>query len=126
MTEDAVQAERGFPRRRRLTEATCFKRVFAGAIKIGGQYFTVLCLPNGDTEARLGMAVSKRCAPRAVDRNRLKRQVRESFRLEHARLPGVDIVVLAKPAARQADNAQLRKALGRQWQRLSERCASSS
>ena len=49
--------------------------------------------------ARLGLIVSKRMLPRAVDRNRAKRVIRESFR--HAvELPAMDIVVrVAVPAA---------------------------
>ncbi|MEM6710277.1 MAG: ribonuclease P protein component, partial [Pseudomonadota bacterium] len=46
--------------------------------------------PNG---ARLGLVVAKRVLPRAVDRNQVKRQIREAFRLWHARLPSVDLVV---------------------------------
>jgi|GEM_PF-3976772 len=42
--------------------------------------------------ARLGMAVAKKCAKRAVDRNRLKRLARESFRQHKHSLAGFDIV----------------------------------
>jgi len=49
--------------------------------------------PNGLAQARLGIIASRKVAPRAVDRNRARRLVREAFRAVRARLGGVDIVV---------------------------------
>ncbi len=62
--------------------------------------------------ARLGITVSKRVDKRAVGRNRVRRQIRETFRLARATLPPGDYVVLAKPEAAKADNAALRRELG--------------
>lgn len=67
--------------------------------------------------ARLGLAVSKRAAKRAVDRSRLKRLARESFRREST-LVGCDVVVIARPAAAGATNAELRASLGAHFERL--------
>ena len=53
----------------------------------------VYVLPNGLTHARIGIIASKRVAPRAVDRNRAKRLVREVFRAMRQRLSGIDVVV---------------------------------
>jgi ribonuclease P protein component len=44
-------------------------------------------------EARLGLLVSKREARSAVARNRIKRRIREAFRLEQAGLAGLDVLV---------------------------------
>ena len=49
--------------------------------------------PNDGSHARIGIIASKRVAPRAVDRNRAKRLVREAFRKLRHRLGGVDVVV---------------------------------
>ena len=49
--------------------------------------------PEGNTEARLGLVVAKKLLKRAVDRNKVKRVVREQFRLRLAGLPAVDLVV---------------------------------
>lgn len=56
--------------------------------------------PEGNSEARLGLVVAKKLLKRAVDRNKVKRVVREHFRLRLAGLPPVDLVVrlAAKPA----------------------------
>ncbi len=56
--------------------------------------------PEGNTEARLGLVVGKKLLKRAVDRNTVKRVVRDHFRRCRAELPAVDLVVrlAAKPA----------------------------
>ena len=75
---------------------------------------------------RLGLAISRKSAPRAVDRNRIKRLIRESFRRGQAMRCAADLVVLGRPPARTADNATLVRSLRRHWTRLQERlCASS-
>lgn len=53
----------------------------------------VYARPNGLVHARIGIIASKRVAPRAVDRNRAKRLVREVFRAMRYRLTGTDVVV---------------------------------
>lgn len=47
-------------------------------------------------EARLGMVVAKRHVKAAVARNRIKRFIREAFRLQQRRLAGLDIVVVVR------------------------------
>ena len=57
------------------------------------------------------MAVSKRVDKRAVARNRLRRQIKEVFRLERTRLPAGDYVFVAKPGASERTAAQCRDEL---------------
>jgi len=56
-------------------------------------YFQVLARPNEQGFARLGMIVSKRLFPHAVDRNRMRRRIREAFRRMAVDLPALDMVV---------------------------------
>lgn len=114
-------AGRRFTRSARLTDAKQYKQVFAGAERRGDRYFTVLSIANDVGAARLGMAVPRRQLPRAVDRNRLKRLIRESFRHHRAGMANRDIVVLVKADAQRAGNAELTSALARHWRRLSPR-----
>ncbi len=79
--------------------------------------FTVLYKKNGEPEARLGLAISKKHCRLAVGRNRLKRIVRESFRHHRADLGGLDVVVLNQPAAMRASNKVLFDSLHEHWQR---------
>ena len=68
--------------------------------------------------ARLGIAVSKRNLRLAVERNRIKRLVRESFRTSDIRDLSLDIVVLPRNAVRDADPARLRRTLQQRWDSL--------
>jgi ribonuclease P protein component len=76
-----------------------------------------LARPNDLEKARLGLAMSRRAAKRAVDRNKLKRLARESFR-QQRQLPMMDFVVMARPGAAAATKAELRESLDRHFQRL--------
>ena len=64
--------------------------------------------------ARLGMLVSRKHAASAVERNRIKRCIREAFRLEQGRLGALDVLVRppygAKPSAHMI--SRLRAILG--------------
>lgn len=56
--------------------------------------------PNIRDTARLGIVVAKKLARRAVDRNLVKRIVREGFRLSRGQLPRLDLVIrLNRPLA---------------------------
>ena len=79
--------------------------------------FTVLCMPNGSLEPRLGLAIGKKHCRLASNRNRLKRIVRESFRQNRHDLGGLDVVVLNQPGAAKADNRQLFASLAGHWRR---------
>lgn len=86
-------------RQARLVVKADFDRVFAENQRARTDYLTVMARPNAVGHPRLGMIVAKRLLVRAVDRNRVKRCVRESFRQVLADLPACDFVVrlIAKP-----------------------------
>lgn len=113
-----------FTRSQRLQDPAEFRYVFEDPVHAGDRLVTVLGRANGRACARLGLAVARRRIPRAVARNTFKRIVRESFRANQALLAGLDIVVLPKPAAADADRAQLRASIDRQWETLRQRAAS--
>lgn len=85
-------------RQQRLRTRADFDRVFRRGARLDGRLFTLIVTANGGPHDRLGLAVSRRVGP-AVVRNRVRRILRESFRLlPPAERPGVDLVVVAKPA----------------------------
>lgn len=115
-----------FPRSARLLRPAQFRQVFADAERVSDRYFTVLGIGNDHGQARLGLAISRRAARKAVARNRIKRIIRESFRQRRASLPAIDIVVMARPVAADVERGELHRALDKLWQRLVKRCATSS
>lgn len=57
---------------------------------------------------RLGIAISRKCSPRAVTRNRIKRAIREVFRTRKQALGGLDLVFLGQPGVAGKNAAELR------------------
>lgn len=115
--------QRRFPRAHRLTKPAEFRFVFAENQRAGDRYCTLLARPSGLPQARLGLAIAKRRVRLGVDRNRIKRLIRESFRHNQHLVEGLDIVAMARDGAGSADPKELRASLDRQWQRLAKRCA---
>jgi ribonuclease P protein component len=113
------------PRSARLLKPTEFNRVFETNAGSPDACFRVIARPSRQPETRLGIAVSKKVDKKATARNRIKRVVRESFRLWRARVSpedgrSMDIVVLARPASATICNRQLYRSLEQHWTRLSQ------
>ena len=99
----------------KLLTADSYKNVFANAQRFGNYSFTLLARENKLAHPRLGLAISKKCAKRAVDRNRIKRIIRESFRINQHKLPCVDIIAMCKTSAVKLDKQEVRKQIDQQW-----------
>jgi ribonuclease P protein component len=117
---------RCFDRRSRLGKSSEFQRVFDGkTVQLSAGGLSVLACGNECDHARLGLVVSSRVARRAVARNRIKRVIRESFRLQRPRLKGWDVVVIARTGAVRQSNGELFASLEGHWKKL-EQCARPS
>lgn len=115
-----------FPPHVRLRKPADYKKVFADPLKFSDKYFTLLVIVNEQAHSRLGLAIAKKNIRKAVDRNILKRAIRESFRMNQQQLGTVDIVVLAKKDALHVPLALLRGSLQKHWLKIISRCNSSS
>lgn len=111
---------------KRLRSKLQFDAIYASGRRIDDRFFGLRVMPNGLAHPRIGLAVAVKTAGTGAERNRLRRIVRESFRLAQHTLPAVDIVVGAKNPTREAPSANLRASLATLWQRVATACASSS
>jgi ribonuclease P protein component len=96
---NAPPARQRFPKSARLLKRAEFRRVYDEGQRRNGSTFAVFYRPNGLAETRLGVTVPTRVGG-AVLRNRVKRRLRELFRLNRERFPiGWDIVLNPREAA---------------------------
>ncbi len=89
--------------------------------RYGNGFFGVIANGNDKGWPRLGLAVAVRASGGAVERNRLRRIIRESFRLHQRELPSVDLIVSARSAARNAPPAELRSSLEGLWKTVASK-----
>jgi ribonuclease P protein component len=109
------QPARGLAQKLRLRSGRELREIARTCRPDRDTLFSVHMRPNSLGHARMGMTVSRRVSTKAVVRNRIKRCVRENFRMQQTALAGLDLVVVARPPAASADNATLRESLEHHW-----------
>ena len=109
----------------RLKKPSQFQNVYQSKQWGGSKYFTfnVLAddqaiLDNSQKQAVLGVTVSKKVSKRAVDRNRIKRQIREFFRHQQSELHNANIIITAKPHCIKADDKARQESLAELWTKV--------
>lgn len=111
-----------FTKSMRLLNSKDFQTVFDDApLRTSHQHFLFLARINSLDSPRLGLVIAKKHIRHAVDRNRMKRLIRETFRSKQQQLKGLDVIVLARKGMNDVTNAVLIEHLNGQWDRLIRR-----
>jgi ribonuclease P protein component len=118
-------AGHGFTRPQRILKTVQFDAVYARRRRVVDDCFSVNVAPNELGHARLGLSIGGKAVGNSVQRNRVKRVVRESFRHVAPGMGGYDLIVGARNGARTAHNARLRESLDGLWKEIRKRCAVS-
>jgi ribonuclease P protein component len=121
-----VPGARPRPGRVRLSRSADFDRVFRHGRSHAGRELVLYVFPRGESERpRLGLSVSRKVGG-AVQRNKVKRLLREAFDLEGGRLPaGTDVVVVARHEANALAEREGLAGIRRALSQLVERVADS-
>lgn len=107
-----------FPSSFRLKTKNQFRNIFHDAQRISGDYFLFFFKANTLGCPRLAIIVSKRSVRNAVDRNRLKRIIKESFRLHQHLISGYDVLIIVSKSIGRINNKELFQCLKKQWLQL--------
>jgi len=115
----------GFSPEYRLLREDGFTHVIRAEI-IANKFFKIFYINNKKSHGRLGISSSKKLLPRAIDRNRAKRTVRETFRQHNIKACKLDVVVMMKSAYVQTPNLNLKKdSLVALLSQVERKCANS-
>lgn len=104
----------GLPKHVRLLNKADYNRVFSKSVKVSNSHFLLLIHKTSNPYSRLGLVISKKVDKRAVQRNRIKRISRESFR-NYGFHNHCDYVVLARPKTTHLANNDLFESLNQLW-----------
>jgi ribonuclease P protein component len=112
-----------FRKHQHLRKAADFARVYALRCVVRGPHLTIFGMSNQSDFLRVGLSVSKKKHGNAVHRNRLKRLLREAFRLSCEGLPGGLDLVLIPAEANTATVDDFRQAIVQGVRKLSRKLA---
>lgn len=109
-----------FPPSRRLKTPAEFKHVWTAGRRLSGDSLTIANCRNNLDHPRLGISLSKKRIRNAVDRNRLKRLARETFRHIQHQLGGQDCILTAYPGIDALPHSEQHQHFEALWKRLAD------
>lgn len=117
-----IAVDYSFDKSLRLLNAGDYQAVFdQSRLKVSTPELLFLAHSNGIDRPRLGLVIAKKNVRLAVQRNRIKRIVRETFRMQQGHLKGIDVIVLARRGVDQLDNQALHSTCKQLWHQLEKR-----
>jgi len=112
-------ADYRFTRQQRLLNAGDFKRVFDNTkYKASTRELLVLGAANDLGHSRIGFIIAKKNIRTAVHRNRIKRIIREFFRVHSSELDTADLIIMARRGFDQRSNSEINAAFSDLWKKL--------
>ncbi len=115
-------SDQSFPKTLRLLNSHDFKTVFDNAeIKVSNGEFLILACRSSHQFPRLGLVIAKKNIRLSVQRNRIKRIIREGFRKHQNTLGNIDLVVLTRHGIDRLENSELNTNLNKLWRKLANK-----
>jgi len=103
LTHDRTAPATGRAARFRLRGAGAFEAVFRTGARHDGQFLQLIVAPAAQSPGRVGFVIGRKTMRRAVDRNRLRRRLRESLRAARPAIEAFDIVLRVRRVVPRAD-----------------------
>ena len=111
----------------RLLNSGSFQAVFDQAdVRVSSKHALFLAKFNEQPQPRLGLVIAKKNIRLAVQRNRVKRHLRETFRLSQHELPNMDVVVLTRKGLDTLEDKEMSQEFDKLWHRLTKQANKST
>lgn len=112
------------PKKQKLLNKKEFSWVFDKATyKASNRHCLILARESQIEQSRVGLVIAKKHIKHAVQRNRVKRLIRESFRYNQHQLLKIDAIVLSRNGMADLDNAAIYKMLEQLWQKIQNKAS---
>jgi len=119
-----VLNKKGFTKENRIQRPVEFRTIRDNGKRIRNRHFIINFHPCPHFKPRLGIIITKRHAAKAVERNRIRRQIKEWFRQKTVDIPLLDYVIIATPTTQSLCPNELRLCLDALLQKLNSHCKS--
>lgn len=117
----ALITDQTFPKTSRLLKPSEFQVVYKSGEWVTNRELVINFTRQDSPISRLGITVSKKVSKRAVDRNRIKRHIREWFRKKQNTKESLDIVLTAKPSIKMKAAIEIHQSLEDIWRKVQKK-----